>query len=139
VIETFVDALDLPALGFEGAIAKATGRSYHPAVLLRLYIYGYLNCVQSSRRLEREAGRNVELMWLLGRLVPDHKTIADSCKENGAAIGKVCAHFRGAVSEHGAVAGHQRGGRRQQVQGVNRDKNSPRPRWRGGWRRSTGC
>ena len=94
VIEAFVDALDLPALGFEGAIAKATGRpSYHPAVLLRLYIYGYLNCVQSSRRLEREAGRNVELMWLLGRLVPDHKTIADFRKENGAAIRKVCARF----------------------------------------------
>jgi transposase len=94
VIEAFVEALDLPALGFEGAVAKATGRpSYHPADLLRLYIYGYLNRVQSSRRLEREAGRNVELMWLLGRLVPDHKTIADFRKENGAAIRKVCARF----------------------------------------------
>ena len=94
VIEAFVEALDLPALGFEGAVAKATGRpSYHPADLLRLYIYGYLNRVQSSRRLEREAGRNVELMWLLGRLVPDHKTIADFRKANGAAIRKVCARF----------------------------------------------
>jgi transposase len=94
VIEAFVEALDLTVLGFEGAIAKATGRpSYHPAVLLRLYIYGYLNRIQSSRRLEREAGRNVELMWLLGRLVPDHKTIADFRKENGAALRKVCARF----------------------------------------------
>ena len=94
VIEAFVDALDLPTLGFSGAIAKATGRpAYHPAVLLKLYIYGYLNRVQSSRRLEREAGRNVELMWLLGRLAPDHKTIADFRKENGVALRKVCARF----------------------------------------------
>ena len=71
-----------------------TGRpSYHPSVLLKLYIYGYLNRVQSSRRLEREAGRNVEVMWLLGRLVPDHKTIADFRKDNGPAIRKVCARF----------------------------------------------
>jgi transposase len=94
VIEAFVDALDLPMLGFSGAIAKATGRpAYHPAVLLKLYIYGYLNRAQSSRRLEREAGRNVELMWLLGRLAPDHKTIADFRKENGVALRKVCARF----------------------------------------------
>ncbi len=78
VIEAFVEALDLGDLGFGGVDPKATGRpSYHPAVLLKLYIYGYLNRVQSSRRLEREAGRNVEVMWLVGRLVPDHKTIAD--------------------------------------------------------------
>ena len=89
VIEAFVDALDLPAMGFSGAISKATGRpAYHPAVLLKLYIYGYLNDVQSSRRLEREAGRNVELMWLLGQLGPDHKTIADFRKENGGALSK---------------------------------------------------
>ena len=106
VIEAFVEALDLPALGFEGAIAKATGRpSYHPAVLLRLYIYGYLNRVQSSRRLEREAGRNVELMWLLGRLVPDHKTIADFRKENGAAIRKVCARFVALCRSMGLLQG----------------------------------
>src|SRR5262249_8352475 len=73
---------------------EATGRpSYHPSVLLKLYIYGYLNRVQSSRRLEREAGRNIEVMWLLGRLIPDHKTIADFRKDNGAAIRKVCAQF----------------------------------------------
>ena len=73
---------------------EATGRpSYHPSVLLKLYIYGYLNRVQSSRRLEREAGRNVEVVWLTGRLVPDHKTIADFRKDNGRAIRRVCARF----------------------------------------------
>ncbi len=83
----------LGQLGFSGVDPKATGRpAYHPSVLLKLYIYGYLNRVQSSRRLEREAGRNVEVMWLCGRLVPDHKTIADR-KDNGAAIRKVCARF----------------------------------------------
>ena len=77
-----------------GVDPKPTGRpSYHPSVLLKLYIYGYLNAVQSSRRLEREAGRNVEVMWLLGRLVPDHKTIAAFRKHNGPAIRKVCAQF----------------------------------------------
>jgi transposase len=71
-----------------------TGRpSYHPSWLLKLYIYGYLNRVQSSRRLEREAGRNLEVMWLLGRLAPDHKTIADFRKDNGGASKKVCARF----------------------------------------------
>jgi transposase len=93
-IDAFVDALDLAELGFDGVSPAATGRpSYHPSVLLKLYIYGYLNRVQSSRRLEREAGRNVEAMWLLGRLVPDHKTIADFRKDNCAALRKVCARF----------------------------------------------
>ena len=74
----FVEALDLGDLGFEGVEPQSTGRpAYHPSVLLKLYVYGYLNAVQSSRRLEREAGRNVEVMWLPGRLVPDHKTIAE--------------------------------------------------------------
>ena len=78
VIDVFVEALDLAEMSFEGVEPAATGRpSYHPSVLLKLYIYGYLNRIQSSRRLEREAGRNVEVMWLLGRLAPDHKTIAD--------------------------------------------------------------
>ena len=91
VIDAFVDALDLAELGFDGVEPAATGRpAYHPSVLLKLYIYGYLNRVQSSRRLEREAGRNVEVMWLLGRLVPDHKTIADFRKDNGAASAR-CA------------------------------------------------
>ena len=94
VVDAFVEALDLGELGFDGVTPEATGRpSYHPSVLLKLYIYGYLNRVQSSRRLEREAGRNVEVMWLTGRLVPDHKTIADFRKDNGCAIRKVCAQF----------------------------------------------
>src|SRR6187399_146917 len=94
VIDVFVDELDLAELGFDGVDPEATGRpSYHPAVLLKLYIYGYLNRVQSSRRLEREAGRNVEVMWLTGRLAPDHKTIADFRKDSGRAIRQVCARF----------------------------------------------
>jgi len=94
VIDAFVEALDLNGLGFGRATAAATGRpGYHPSVLLKLYVYGYLNRVQSSRRLEREAGRNVEVMWLTGRLVPDHKTIADFRKDNGPAIREVCSQF----------------------------------------------
>ncbi len=94
VIDVFVEELELAGLGFSGVDPEATGRpSYHPSVLLKLYIYGYLNRVQSSRRLEREAGRNVEVMWLTGRLVPDHKTIADFRKDNGRAIRQVCARF----------------------------------------------
>ena len=93
-VDVFVDALDLGALGFGGVQPLATGRpGYHPAVLLKLYIYGYLNRVQCSRRLEREAGRNLEVMWLTGRLAPDHKTIADFRKDNGPGIKKVCAQF----------------------------------------------
>ncbi|HEX6495487.1 MAG TPA: IS1182 family transposase [Acidobacteriaceae bacterium] len=93
-IDVFVGELNLAELGFGGVDPEATGRpSYHPSVLLKLYIYGYLNRVQSSRRLEREGGRNVEVMWLTGRLAPDHKTIADFRKDNGPAIRKVCARF----------------------------------------------
>ena len=94
VVDVFVDELDLGDLGFERVAPKATGRpSYHPSVLLKLYVYGYLNRVQSSRRLEREATRNVEVMWLTGRLAPDHKTVADFRKDNGRAIRQVCARF----------------------------------------------
>ena len=94
VIDAFVDELDMKALGFEGAIPAETGRpAYHPATLLKIYVYGYLNRVQSSRRLEREAQRNVEVVWLTGRLMPDFKTIADFRKDNGQAIRKVCASF----------------------------------------------
>jgi transposase len=94
VIEVFVEKLDLGDMKFDGVDPAATGRpSYHPSVLLKLYIYGYLNRVQSSRRLEREASRNVEVMWLTGRLAPDHKTIADFRKDNGPAIRKVCTQF----------------------------------------------
>jgi transposase len=105
VIDAFVEGLDLAELGFDGVEPEATGRpSYHPSVLLKLYIYGYLNRVQSSRRLEREAGRNFEVMWLLGRLVPDHKTIADFRKDNGSAIGKVCARFVDLCREMGLLS-----------------------------------
>src|SRR4051812_39483997 len=84
VVDAFVDELDLGALGFAGVVPASTGRPvYHPGLLLKLYLYGYLNQVQSSRRLEREAGRNVELMWLTGRLAPDFKTIADFRRHNG--------------------------------------------------------
>jgi transposase len=93
-VDVFVDALELRDLGFDGVDPAATGRpAYHPSPMLKLYIYGYLNRVQSSRRLEREAGRNLEVMWLTGRLVPDHKTIADFREDNGPAIKKVCARF----------------------------------------------
>ena len=94
VIEAFAAALDLRTLGFEGVDPCATGRpAYHPAVLLKLYLYGYLNRIQSSRRLERETQRNVELMWLTERLTPDFKTIADFRKDNGPAIRGVCREF----------------------------------------------
>src|SRR5690349_4021617 len=93
-VDAFVDALDLAALGFGRAEPAATGRpAYHPATLLKIYIYGYLNRVPSSRRLEREAGRNLELMWLTGRLAPDFKTIADFRKDNGPAIRATCRRF----------------------------------------------
>jgi transposase len=94
VVDVYVDELDLGQLGFEGVDPAATGRpAYHPAVLLKIYIYGYLNRIQSSRRLEREAQRNVELMWLTGRLMPDFKTIANFRKDNGKAICGVCKQF----------------------------------------------
>jgi transposase len=94
VIDFFVDQLDLGQLGFGRVHPKLTGRpAYHPAVMLKLYIYGYLNRVQSSRRLERECQRNVEVMWLTGCLAPDFKTIADFRKDNGPAIRKVCREF----------------------------------------------
>jgi transposase len=93
-IDAFVEELDLKQLGFAGADAAATGRpAYHPAVLLKIYIYGYLNRIGSSRRLEREAQRNVELMWLTGRLAPDFKTIADFRHDNGEGLRNVCRRF----------------------------------------------
>ena len=94
VVEAYVDELNLDRLGFQGAIPLTTGRpSYHPSVLLKIYIYGYLNRIQSSRRLERETQRNLELMWLTGNLSPDFKTIADFRKNNGKAIILVCREF----------------------------------------------
>src|SRR6201997_2304178 len=94
VIEAFIDGLDLAILGFAGVVPETTGRpASHPATLLKIYLYGYLNRVQSSRRLERETRRNVEVMWLTGRLSPDFKTIADFRKDNGPAIRRVCREF----------------------------------------------
>jgi transposase len=94
VVEAFVEQLDLRAMGFEGSDPQATGRpAYHPSVLLKIYIYGYLNRIQSSRRLEHETQRNIELMWLAGRLMPDFKTIANFRKDNGRAIRQVCRQF----------------------------------------------
>ena len=93
VVDAFINALDLAELGFK-VLPEATGRpSYHPATLCKIYLYGYLNQVQSSRRLERECRRNVELMWLVGQLTPDFKTIADFRKDNGPAIRDVCRRF----------------------------------------------
>ena len=94
VVDAFVSELDLNGMGFEGAAPAATGRpAYHPGVLLKIYIYGYLNRVQSSRRLERECQRNVELMWLTGRLAPDFKTIADFRRDNGPGVRRACSQF----------------------------------------------
>ena len=94
VVEAFIEELDLGTLGFEGVRPAATGRpSYHPSTMLKIYLYGYLNRVQSSRRLEREAQRNIELMWLTGRLAPDFKTIANFRRDNGPAIRAVCGQF----------------------------------------------
>ncbi len=94
VIDVFIDELDLAAMGFAGVAPEATGRpAYHPATLLKIYLYGYLNRIQSSRRLERETQRNIELMWLTGRLMPDFKTIADFRRDNGPAIRAACTHF----------------------------------------------
>lgn len=94
VIDVFVDELDLDRLGFKGVRPALTGRpAYHPSTLLKLFLYGYLNRIQSSRRLERETGRNVELMWLTERLSPDFKTIADFRKNNSRGIKNVCRTF----------------------------------------------
>lgn len=95
VIDVFIDALDLSQLGFKTHAADTGRPGYHPSTLLKLFIYGYLNRIQSSRRLEREAGRNVELMWLLNRLAPDFKTIADFRKDNGEGIKNTCREFIG--------------------------------------------
>jgi transposase len=94
VIEAFVEQLDLRAMGFDGIDPEATGRpAYHPGALLKIYLYGYLSRIQSSRRLEQETQRNLELMWLTGRLMPDFKTIANFRRDNGKAIRQVCRQF----------------------------------------------
>jgi transposase len=105
VVDAFIDNLNLKELGFNCVEAAATGRpGFHASTLLKLYVYGYLNRVQSSRRLEREAGRNLELLWLLGRLAPDHKTIADFRRDNGPALKKVCARFVELCREMGLLS-----------------------------------
>lgn len=123
MIDVFIDELDLTALGFGSA--AATGRpGYHPAMLLKLYLYGYLNQVQSSRRLEREAGRNIELMWLTGKLAPDFKTIADFRRDNGAAIQAACRRFVVLCRELGLIAGGTVAVDGSRFKAVNtRDKN----------------
>src|SRR6187397_3488339 len=127
-VDVFVDALELGDLGFDGVDPAATGRpAYHPSPMLKLYIYGYLNRVQSSRRLEREAGRNLEVMWLTGRLAPDHKTIADFRKDNGPAIKKVCARFVALCRELGLLTNASVAIDGSKFKAVNtRDKNFTR-------------
>jgi transposase len=138
-IDVFVDDLDLAKLGFGGVEPEATGRpAYHPGTLLKIYVYGYLNRVQSSRRLERECQRNIELVWLTGRLMPDFKTIADFRKDNGEAIRKVCREFvmlcrRLELFSEASVA-IDAASSRPSTHGTG---TSPRPRCSGGWRRLT--
>src|SRR5512140_1894455 len=118
VIEAFIDELDLKALGFEGVVPEATGRpSYHPAALLKIYLYGYLNRIPSSRRLERETQRNIELMWLTGRLMPDFKTIADFRKGQRASDQGDLPPVRNALPTAGLVLRGCDRDRRQPVQG----------------------
>ena len=105
VVDAFVDQLDLAGLGFKRVDPSVTGRpGYYRSDLLKLHIYGYLNRVQSSRRLEQEAGHNVEVMWLVGRLVPDHKTIADFRRDNGRGIRKACVQFVSLCRQFGLLA-----------------------------------
>lgn len=128
VVDAYVDELDLLSMGFDRVNPKATGRpGYHPSILLKLYIYGYLNRVQSSRRLEREAGRNVELMWLTEKLAPDFKTIADFRKDNGAAIQTACSQFIILCRELGLFASTMVAIDGAKFKGVNaREKNYTR-------------
>ena len=125
VVDLFVEQLDLAGLGFPRHAAARTGRpGYRPAVLLKLFIYGYLNRIPSSRRLECEAGRNVEVMWLTGRLVPDHKTIADFRRQNGPAIRKTCAKFVDLCRRVGVLRGEVVAVDGSKFKAVNnRDKN----------------
>jgi len=131
VVDAFVEELDLAKLGFQRAEPAETGRpAYHPATLLKIYIYGYLNRIQSSRRLEREAQRNVELIWLTGRLMPDFKTIADFVRpaKAGAFCGRQ-SHRGNSRSPVAWVAGLQLG---------NRDSEAYRQRHREGGCESPG-
>jgi transposase len=142
IIDAFVAQLDLDELGFKMAQPADLGRpGYNPALHLKLYIYGYLNRIQSSRRLERECQRNLEVMWLLGRLAPDHKTIADFRKDNGAAIKKVCARFVELCRQMGLLAKASVAIDGSKFKAVNnRDKNFTKRRSRNGarnWKRAS--
>ena len=133
VVDVFVDELELPALGFSDP--AATGRpGYSPGTMLKLYLYGYLNQVQSSRRLEREAGRNVECMWLTGKLAPDFKTIADFRRDNGEAIRAVCRQFVILCRNIGLIAGGMVAVDGSRFKAVNtRDKTTRRAQSVCGW------
>ena len=128
VVDAFVDELDLVALGFERAQPAATGRpAYHPAMLLKLYVYGYVNRVPSSRRLEREAARNTELMWLTGKLAPDFKTIAEFRRHNADGIRAACRQFVVLARELGLLASRVVAIDGSKFKAVNqRDKNFTR-------------
>ncbi len=129
----------LGAFGFDGVIPEDTGRrGYRPATILRIYVYGYLNQVQSSRGLERECCRNLELIWLTGRLAPDFKTIADFRRNNGQAIRSVCAQFVAFCRNFNLLDASIRRHRWQQIQGSQRQskKNSRERRSIGAWARS---
>lgn len=124
-IAAFVDSLDLQGLGFQRAVPKERGRNpYHPGMLLSLYIYGYLNRIRSSRKLERETGRNVELMWLMRRLTPDHKTIADFRKDNLKAIVGACRRFKQLCGEMGLFGGELIGVDGSKFRAVNSKERS---------------
>jgi transposase len=135
VVDMFIDELDLAVLGFTGA--AATGRpGYHPATMLKLYIYGYLNQVQSSRRLEREAGRNVECMWLTGKLAPDFKTISDFRRDHGPAIQAACRRFVLVCRNLGLIAGGTVAVDGSRLRAVNaRDRNFTPLSSSAGWSR----
>lgn len=127
VIDAFVDALDLAAMGFDLVPAKTGRPAYHPGAMLKIYIYGYMNRVQSSRRLETECQRNLELMWLTGRLAPDFKTIADFRRDNGAAICAACGQFIAICRKIGMFTRPMAVVDGRRFKGVNaRDKNFTR-------------
>jgi len=125
VVDMFVDGLDLNGLGFERSEPKETGRfGYEPSTLLKIYIYGYLNRIPSSRRLEDETRRNVEMMWLTCCLSPCYKTIAEFRKDNGKAIVSVCREFVGVCRGFSLLTEHQVAIDGSKFKAVNnRDKN----------------
>ena len=143
VIDAFVDGLDLFAIGFSGVRPASTGRPvYHPAMMLKLYVYGYLNQLCSSRRLEREAGRNVELMWLTGKLAPDFKTIADFRRDNAEPIKLACQQFIAVCRSLGLLAGSVVAIDGSKFRAINtHERNLRAPSSPGAWRRSrqTSC